>query len=1163
MTHELKLANELQFEDLYTLQGLKRIDALFTGNLQKTDANLAKRLDNARLSMSELDDKEQSNLIIELAPHVDDFIGELFDISNTVRAKAAEHHDLAPVFTCRRLFVQRTALKKIKADEALSLDGTSLKTALEAHLGADFTEITYATKVLEWMDDSEANAEQLDLAARFAAWHVHTPETSSSVLFKEPEKVDPFNLVRDLHEHEQNGACVMTMDKQHLRQRPGFKLTDLGTDLAGAISEATYCIFCHNQGKDSCSKGLRDRKTNEFRKTPFNVDMIGCPLEEKISEMHVAKSDGHFVGALAIAVIDNPMVAGTGHRICNECMKACIYQKQEPVDIPAGETRTLRDVLELPWGFEIYSLLSRWNPLNFECFLPKDPSGYKILVVGLGPAGFTLSHYLMNDGHAVVAIDGAKIEPVTASISGVTPTGERTAFDPVYDIEDLTEELDDRVMAGFGGVAEYGITVRWDKNFLKIIRLMLERRQEFAMFGGTRFGGSISDESAYAMGFDHVALCAGAGKPTILKIPNGLAPGVRQASDFLMGLQLTGAAKSDSITNLQVRLPVVVIGGGLTAIDTATESLAYYAVQVEKFLTRYEILVTDKGEEAVRAAWLEPEAEIADEFLTHGQAIRAEKQTAQNEGRAPRILEMLQSWGGAIVAYRRRMIDAPSYTLNHEEITKAMEEGIGFAELLSPSAIDVDVAGNACAIQLEKQALSEEGKLSGTGETITLPARTILVAAGTQPNTVLAREHGGVYQLDGKYFNAIDDNGDKVSPEWSAKPDKPYVLMELDEHSVDHSFFGDLHPSFSGNVVSAMASAKEGYPAITRSLSRRKKNPVSGAKLFEHLQHSLRPKIHAVNRLTPTIVEVVVHAPRAARTFQPGQFYRLQNFEALAPRVGDTKLAMEGLAMTGAWVDREKGLVAVIALEMGGSSNLCAHLKPGEPVVLMGPTGTPTEIPHNETVVLVGGGLGNAVLFSIGQALRAAGSQVLYFAGYKNPEDRYYEDNIEAASDMVIWCSDIEPGFEPSRPQDRTFVGNIVDAMVAYAKEDLGPVGIPLDKADRIIAIGSDGMMKAVGLARYGVLADYVKADHIAIGSINSPMQCMMKEICAQCLQRHVDPKTGEETVVFSCFNQDQPLDMVDFGSLRERLSQNATQEKLTAQWIARCLDNLPNTTHK
>ena len=101
-------------------------------------------------------------------------------------------------------------------------------------------------------------------------------------------------------------------------------------------------------------------------------------------------------------------------------------------------------------------------------------------------------------------------------------------------------------------------------------------------------------------------------------------------------------------------------------------------------------------------------------------------------------------------------------------------------------------------------------------------------------------------------------------------------------------------------------------------------------------------------------------------------------------------------------------------------------------------------------------------------------------------------------------------------------------------------------------------MMAAVGVARHGVLSAYLKPDHIAIGSINSPMQCMMKEICAQCLRPHVDPATGKTSYVFSCFNQDQPLDQVDFGALAQRLAQNGVQEKLTALWIGRCLRQLP-----
>jgi hypothetical protein len=158
---------------------------------------------------------------------------------------------------------------------------------------------------------------------------------------------------------------------------------------------------------------------------------------------------------------------------------------------------------------------------------------------------------------------------------------------------------------------------------------------------------------------------------------------------------------------------------------------------------------------------------------------------------------------------------------------------------------------------------------------------------------------------------------------------------------------------------------------------------------------------------------------------------------------------------------------------------------------------------------------------------------------------------------VVVWCCDEEPGFTPDRPQDRTFVGNIVQAMHAYASGALGVQEIAFSDADRLIAIGSDRMMAAVAGARHEVLKPFLKPHHFAIGSINSPMQCMMKEICAQCLQPQIDPQSGKTTYVFSCFNQDQPLDCVDWKALDQRLKQNSTQEKLTAEWLDHCLVKL------
>ncbi len=1167
-THQetaLKLRHGLSFEDLYLRDGLLRLDTAFLNFLGEADAALRHRVEAGRANPAALAKIEESELLIALSPHLDDFVADLFGIQDEAGKLSARHHELAPLYSCKRLFVQRKAMNKVKPEEAAAVDGPAIEKQLAKTFGEPFSELAFAQHVTEWQKDEATNADKLQLALLYAAWSALTPAGRErhrrGVLFKAPSKLNYIRLVPVVAD-DSKGYTAYSLDEKHLRRRQGFALTDSGTDLVGALDEAHYCIWCHEQGKDSCSTGLHEKPQADgnapFKKTVFGVTLAGCPLEQKISEFHKVKTQGEVIGALAMIIVDNPMVAATGHRICNDCMKSCIYQKTDPVNIPQAETRTLKDVLELPWGFEIYSLLSRWNPLDLRRPYPKALTHRRVLIAGMGPAGFTLAHHLMNDGHIVVGIDGLKIEPLPVEISGVDAHGKRALFKPIRDIGELYESLDDRVMAGFGGVAEYGITVRWDKNFLKLIRLLLERRSQFAMFGGVRFGGTLTVDEAFAQGFDHITLAAGAGRPTVIDMPNGLARGVRTASDFLMALQLTGAAKADSIANMQIRLPVVVIGGGLTAIDTATESLAYYPLQVEKFLLRYETLVAERGVGAVRRNWHPEERQIADEFIEHARAIRAERTAAQAAGRTPRILELLQSWGGVTIAYRKRLIDSPSYTLNHEEVDKALQEGIRFAEGLNPLRVEVDLFGAASAIRMSVRSRDAAGQWNEINQ-VELPAHTILIAAGTQPNTVLAREDSGNFKLDGRYFQACDEDGNPVKPEHNiSKPKTTNVLLSKRSDGRFISFFGDLHPSYYGNIVKAMGGAKQGYPVVSRVLERVK--PASGrsdAEFFAHLNNELRATVHDVIRLTPSIVEVVVKAPQAARRFRPGQFYRLQNYETNAIKVDGTQLTMEGLALTGAWVDAKRGLISTIVLEMGGSADLCMLLEPGEPMILMGPTGSPTEIPSDETVILIGGGLGNAVLFSIGQALRRAGSKVLYFAGYKKMIDRYKAEEIKAAADIVVWCCDEHPGFQPDRPQDRAFVGNIVQGITAYARGALDQQQIAVHDADRIIAIGSDKMMAAVAEARHAVLKPYLKPHHFAIGSINSPMQCMMKEICSQCLQPQVNPETGVITYVFSCFNQDQPLDRVDFEGLSARLNQNSLQEKLTAQWIDRCLIRL------
>ena len=264
-------------------------------------------------------------------------------------------------------------------------------------------------------EDAERAA--LETLCRRAAWmHRFGPERRSWVLLGAPEPLNYHELVR--REHPDPALPELGIGPEEtLRHRDGFRLTDRRMKPRGVAAEVEYCILCHAREKDSCSRGLRE-KDGAPKENPLGIPLAGCPLQEKISEAHTLRRRGESIAALALIMIDNPMCPGTGHRICNDCMKACIYQKQDPVNIPQAETGILTDVLSLPFGAEIYLLLTRWNPLNLRRPTPAPFHGKKVLVVGLGPAGYTLAHYLLNEGFGVVGIDGLKIEPLPAELTG-------------------------------------------------------------------------------------------------------------------------------------------------------------------------------------------------------------------------------------------------------------------------------------------------------------------------------------------------------------------------------------------------------------------------------------------------------------------------------------------------------------------------------------------------------------------------------------------------------------------------------------------------------------------------------------------------------------------------------------------------------------------------
>ncbi len=1180
------------FADLYRTDRLPALTEAFHASLRAADPALAGRFDAYRKGERGegpphgLSRPQISQLLIEVAGHLSRFLARLFRIEPEVERLRAAAIAERPRFDLRRDFMARRVFRKgakdrPSADELPDLDRRAralLAQVSPAGAAAADDERDFAEAVRRLSERNDQAG--LGLLERYTFARLQNPAEEAKlhgwISLRLPKPVDPAALVELVPDPSLPGAFVGPAATR--RRRDGFKLTDHRGAPLEVLAEADYCLYCHEREKDSCSRGFAEAG-GRFRANPLGVTLSGCPLEERIGEMHRLKVDGDSLGALAMVCLDNPMLPGTGHRICNDCMKACIFQKQDPVNIPQIETLVLTEVLHLPWGYEIYGLLTRWNPLDAKRPHALPYNGKNILVIGMGPAGYTLAHHLLNEGFGVVGVDGLKIEPLPPSLAAAP--GEPPP--PIRDFASLERELDQRVLAGFGGVSEYGITVRWDKNFLTVLYLTLARRERFRLYGGVRFGGTLTLEDAFDLGFHHVAFASGAGRPTLVGMKNNLLRGVRKASDFLMALQLTGAGKWESMANLQVALPALVIGGGLTAIDTATELAAYYPYQAEKVLGRWEALSREKPEAELRRAFPPEELATLDELLSHGRQVRRERERARAAGEAPDFAKLVAAWGGVQIAYRRALRDSPAYRLNHEEILKGFEEGIRFIEKLAPIEIVPGPTGAVKSVRFERQ-VEKDGRLAGNGEIVELPARTVCVAAGTSPNITYEEERPGSVELDRKrhFFQLHRAEyptgwpGGEGEPTFVAVPEELTSLPKsrpgfFTSHAGPRgqrvSFYGDNHPAYAGSVVKAMASARDGYREITRLFARDlaslrpEDQPLRDARfsaLAARLDDGLLARVERVERLTPTIVEVVVRAPFAARRFQPGQFYRLQNYETRAERVDGTLLAMEGLALTGAWTDPGRGLLALIVLEMGGSSRLVAALKPGEPVVVMGPTGAPTHIPKGEDVLLCGGGLGNAVLFSIARALRANGNRVLYFAGYKRAEDLFKRDEIEAATDQIVWSVDAGTPIPARRPQDRSFAGNIVEAVAAFGRGELGERVVPLAGVRRIIAIGSDRMMAAVAEARHGLLAPLLSS-HEAIGSINSPMQCMMKQICAQCLARHVDPRTGKEFFVFSCFNQDQPLDRVDFHHLRERLSQNGVLEKVTNAWLDHLLRQRPD----
>ncbi len=1147
------------FTELFHSNGLYRLDQAYLATL---DPILRNRLLAYRDETSTFSPLEISELLLAAAKPLEDFLLKLFDIEDAaaeVSAKTLAHN---PVSAFKQFFVLRRAKKNSTKSDTLpsfaELDQWLTTQLQSAPLQTSDRELAIALLGNQYIHEADRFAPEIDKLTHWCTRALTSPEGQAEVMnwvsFKLPERTDYAALV-DYVPVLNDTVGRLTGHDSTLRLRDGFKLTDPRMSAREVQDEVNYCIYCHDHDGDFCSKGFPVKKSDPqlgLKKNPLDITLTGCPLEEKISEMHLLKRNGHTLAALAMVMVDNPMCPATGHRICNDCMKACIYQKQDPVNIPQVETRVLTDVLYLPWGVEIYDLLTRWNPLRQKQWVMKPYNSLKVMIAGMGPAGFTLAHHLLLEGFAVVGFDGLKIEPLP----------EKLIKEPIYRFTDIIESLDERLMAGFGGVAEYGITVRWDKNFLKLIYLSLMRKPYFQVFGSTRFGGTVTVEDAFEMGFDHFVVAVGAGLPKALNIPGSLAPGMRQANDFLMALQLGNAAKLNSLSNLQVRLPAVIIGGGLTGVDTATEVQAYYITQVEKMRVRYEELVRTVGEDFILNQLDSSSREILEEFLAHGKAVHKERERAALQHEKPNFIKLLHQWGGVTIVYRRTMQESPAYVNNHEELQKAFEEGIYYLESLEPAAVDLNQFGLSEALVCYRRVKKNVNDWETTQEEIRLPARSIFVATGTQPNTAYEFEHRGTFNRVGLQYQHYEDNEGELVVAHGVEHCKdplfgPFTSYHKHEKRV--SLVGDTHPVFHGNVVKAIASGMRTYPKILSVLKNRL-GQLGDEKEYqffsEKMQHEFHASVKQIKRRTKNVIELIIQAPLAAKHFHPGQFYRLQNYETFATRVGQITLQMEPLALVAASADRQAGTLTFFVIEKGVSSRLCAFLQPNEPVSLMGPTGIRAKVSQeHETVLIIGNQFSLPLLHAYGSALRQAGNHVIFLGLFKTKDEIYCQQEIEQAADVVIWNIESGEKITSLRPEDYSVTGDGIENLVRYGAGQLDVQKthpeIPLTDVDRVYVTMDTCFLKQLQEARKTRLKEFFVKDPRIQASVYSTMQCMLKGVCAQCLQWQIDPETGKRTkAVFACSWPEQPLEIVELENLDERQAQNRLQEVLSGLWL-------------
>ena len=270
-------------------------------------------------------------------------------------------------------------------------------------------------------------------------------------------------------------------------------------------------------------------------------------------------------------------------------------------------------------------------------------------------------------------------------------------------------------------------------------------------------------------------------------------------------------------------------------------------------------------------------------------------------------------------------------------------------------------------------------------------------------------------------------------------------------------------------------------------------------------------------RLNPTVTLMEVSAPLIAKKAQPGQFIIL--------RVDEHG---ERIPLTISDYDRERGAVTIIFQKVGLTTELLDRLEEGDDILdFVGPLGKATEMEGLKKVCVVGGGVGCAIAYPIAKEMHKLGIDVTFIAGFRSADIVILKDELKAASDKLIICTDDgsygEKGFTTKYLQDE------IEANIKEGKPQF----------DRVIAIGPDIMMK--------FLADVTRPYGIKTIISLDPIMVDGTGMCGGC--RVI---VGGETK-FACVDgPDFDAHEVDFDSLLKRAAFYKEEQDEEAKHICR-----------